>query len=384
MLSFWEKQSLINYDIIIIGSGIVGLSTAISIKEKSPGKRVMVLERAVLPTGASTKNAGFACIGSLTEILDDLKVMSAEEVLQLVALRLSGLRKLKARLGESNIEYAENGSWELIRNEQSELAALNSLDDINEKLKPVVGGKAFECYPYKAKKAEFGFNDRYVEYVVKNNYEGELNTGKMMRCLIDLCLAKGVEIKTGCNVVKIDENETGVSIIVSNSFSETEIVFRATQAGICTNAFTGSLYPDLDIQPGRGQVLVTKPISNVTFKGIYHFNKGFYYFRRLGDRVLFGGGRNLDIETERTTDFSANEKIRKDLLDKLADMILPGQAFDVEDWWTGIMAFGATKKPILKRQSKSISLGVRMGGMGVAIGSEIGEQLAEMILNGLR
>src|SRR5271154_267438 len=99
MLSFWEKQSLLNYDIIIIGSGIVGLSTAISIKEKAPRKRIMVLERAVLPTGASTKNAGFACIGSLTEILDDLKKMSEDEVLQLVDLRLKGLLKLRTRLG---------------------------------------------------------------------------------------------------------------------------------------------------------------------------------------------------------------------------------------------------------------------------------------------
>ncbi|MGZ5243758.1 MAG: hypothetical protein ACXWW0_07675 [Bacteroidia bacterium] len=34
MLSFWERESFLHYDIIIIGSGIVGLSTAISLKEK--------------------------------------------------------------------------------------------------------------------------------------------------------------------------------------------------------------------------------------------------------------------------------------------------------------------------------------------------------------
>ena len=87
MLSYWEKTSLLNYDVIVVGSGIVGLSTALSIKEKSPGQRVLVLERSILPTGASTKNAGFACIGSLTEILDDLTHMSTQEVLSLVELR---------------------------------------------------------------------------------------------------------------------------------------------------------------------------------------------------------------------------------------------------------------------------------------------------------
>ena len=34
MLSFWEKQSFQNFDIIIVGAGVVGLSTAASIKEK--------------------------------------------------------------------------------------------------------------------------------------------------------------------------------------------------------------------------------------------------------------------------------------------------------------------------------------------------------------
>ena len=66
MLSYWEKQSLLQYDHIVLGSGIVGLSAAISLKERQPQARVLVLERALLPTGASTKNAGFACIGSLT------------------------------------------------------------------------------------------------------------------------------------------------------------------------------------------------------------------------------------------------------------------------------------------------------------------------------
>jgi hypothetical protein len=32
----------------------------------------------MLPQGASTKNAGFACFGSLSEIIDDLKSHSEE------------------------------------------------------------------------------------------------------------------------------------------------------------------------------------------------------------------------------------------------------------------------------------------------------------------
>ena len=71
-LSFWEKESFINQTVyLIIGSGIVGLSTAIYLKQREKGKKVTVLERGFLPTGASTKNAGFSCIGSPSELLDD-------------------------------------------------------------------------------------------------------------------------------------------------------------------------------------------------------------------------------------------------------------------------------------------------------------------------
>jgi len=66
-LSFWEKQTYLNnIDLIVIGSGIVGLSAAISYKEKHKKAKVIVLEKGVLPCGASTKNAGFACFGSVS------------------------------------------------------------------------------------------------------------------------------------------------------------------------------------------------------------------------------------------------------------------------------------------------------------------------------
>ena len=61
-------------------------------------------------------------------------------------------------------------------------------------------------------------------------------------------------------------------------------------------------------------------------------------------------------------------------------MILPNQKFEVDHNWSGIMAFGPNKKPILQKQSDRVSVGVRLGGMGVAIGSKIGSELADLML----
>ena len=53
-LSYWEKVSFLHdIDIIIIGSGIVGLTAAIQLKEQDSRLNVLVLERGVLPLGAS-------------------------------------------------------------------------------------------------------------------------------------------------------------------------------------------------------------------------------------------------------------------------------------------------------------------------------------------
>jgi gamma-glutamylputrescine oxidase len=375
MLSYWEKQSLLQYDYIVIGSGIVGLSAAISMKEKAPQSRVMVLEREVLPTGASTKNAGFACIGSLTEILADLQNMPTETVLNLVAMRIAGLRLLRRRLGDDNIGYQENGSYELIGAKQE--WALQQLVEINKML-----GFLFNDLPAftitNEKNSDFGFEKKYVKAIIRNNFEGALHTGKMMRALIDLAIAKGVEIKTGCPVSRVEDLHTGVNVIVPNQTLKEEIIFSAGKVMICTNAFTQQLFPEEEVVPGRGQVLMTAPVKDLPFKGIFHLEEGYYYFRELNGCVLLGGGRQLDFAGETSTDFHFNDRIQHELEVLLHTLILPGRDITVADRWTGIMAFGKTKQPIVRAYTKNIILGVRMGGMGVAIGSIIGERLAMM------
>ena len=131
--------------------------------------------------------------------------------------------------------------------------------------------------------------------------------------------------------------------------------------------------------PARAQVLVTKPIDNLQIKGTFHLDKGYYYFRNIGNRVLFGGGRNLDFKTEETTEMELTELVQKQLEHLLKTVVLPSNEFEIEKRWSGIMGIGKQKKPIVKALSNNIFCGVRLGGMGVAIGSSIGKQLSEIV-----
>jgi len=375
MLSFWENQSFTNYDYAIVGSGIVGLSTAISLKEKKPTARVVVLEKGLLPTGASTKNAGFACFGSLTELLDDLKAMSEQEVVSLVEERYEGLEKLRTRLGDKAIDYKSHGGYELI--DSKDKGCLEFIEPVNKMLSALFNKPAFEIQNEKIK--TFGFDEKSLAGLVYNQYEGQIDTGKMMKSLLAYARSLDVEIITGAEVSELNDNGKSVKLKLNESRNDT-FEITANKVACCTNAFTNKLVEDLDLKPGRGIVLVTKPIDNLKFKGVFHSDKGYYYFRNYENRVIFGGGRNIDFKAEETTEFRINEEILSALKQELDTKILPTTSYEIEQTWAGIMAFGENKKPILKKHSENIALGVRLGGMGVAIGSRMGEQLSEMVV----
>jgi len=370
MLSFWERQSFTSFDHIIIGGGIVGLSTAVSIKEKYPNQSVVILERGIFPTGASTKNAGFACFGSLTEIMNDLNGMTETEVQELVEFRWKGLELLRSRLGDDHIGFKNYGGYELLF--QNDLEALNSIEKVNELLKPLFGQNVYS--EAAGLISEFGFDQQQVKSLIKNPLEAQIDTGKMMKALEAFAQQLGIKVFTNCEVLSFEETPEGVTV------STAQVNFKARKLAICSNAFTRKLLPETELKPGRGVVLVTKPIAGLPFKGTFHYEEGYYYFRNYEDRIIFGGGRNLDIQGEESTEFEVRDLILDKLKSDLRTILLPNHSFEVDMAWAGIMAFGKTKQPIVKKHSENIVLGVRLGGMGVAVGSKVGQRLASLML----
>jgi glycine/D-amino acid oxidase-like deaminating enzyme len=372
MLSYWEINSFLDYDLIVVGAGIVGLSTACSFKERNPKKSVLVLERGIFPTGASTKNAGFACYGSAAEIWHDVQQLGEKRALEVVALRVEGLKKLRERLGDEAIGYEENGGGEIFL--ESEDFNLDVLPQLNDWLRPFFGKNTF--IEDHGRLDELGFQKGNIRTFVTNMVEGQIDTGKMMKSLLAFAREKGIEIYTGCKA-ELPEMINGKWRI---PIDQSSIEFLAEKVAICTNAFTPFLFPEFDIKPGRGQVLITKPIDNLKFKGIFHFDEGYYYFRNVGKRVLFGGGRNLDFEGEQTFDISLNDTIQKKLDYYLKTLILPeGTQFEIQHRWAGVMAFGNEKVPIIQDLGNGLVAGVRMNGMGIAMGTEVGDRLAKML-----
>ena len=368
MLSYWEKTTLRHFDLIIVGSGIVGLFTALFYSKQHPKHRVAVLERGLFPEGASTKNAGFACFGSVSELENDLTNMGASQAASLVMDRYNGLHLLRKELGDDAMQYEEVGGYEICFNSPDE----RRVEFFNNLIEPYLGERPYSVVSKKG----FGFSSK-VDCLIKNKLEGTIHTGEMIAALQEKVYKAGVVSFTQAEVLQIDAYNQGKKVLVKTLGESVELI--AGQVALCTNAFSKRFMPDENIEPGRGMILLSKPNVAFNWKGSFHYHEGYNYFRTINNRLLIGGGRHLDRAGETTLENGINKKIEASLKSDISTLFGPEADIEIDQGWSGIMAFGENKKPITKRIDPNLVAGIRLGGMGVAIGATVGKRIAGLL-----
>lgn len=373
-VSIWEKESFFSpQDVIIVGSGFVGLWSALKLLEKNPCQKITILERGIIPTGASTRNAGFSCFGSPSELMQDIAAMGEEKTWQVVNMRYRGLLQIRKYFPDEIIGYDPSGGYECFRKDSAdwELSA-NKLEWLNERLQLITNLKNTFTIADK-KLAEFGFEG--FAHLIESELEGGLHSGKLVQTLLQKVQGMGVQVLTG-----IEVNDFTIKNGMVNISSKQQLTFSAKKMLICTNAFTKDLLPEIDIVPNRGQVLITGPIDGLKLKGTFHFEQGYYYFRNLDNRILIGGARNKAFAEESTTEIAITSFIQNELEDFIRQHLLPNTPFTITDRWSGIMAMGTEKVPIVKAINEQLFCCVRMSGMGVALAPVAAEQIASIIM----
>lgn len=367
VLSFWEKEFIQEkFDVTILGAGITGTSTALSLVEKYPELKVCVIDRAPVSLGASTKNAGFACFGSPTELINDIAVMGENKTAEIVKMRWLGLKKLLSRVPKDIMHYHQNGGYEVFDKEDATFGeAEQKLSYLNQFLAETIN------IPQVFSVVKNPFWPSFDSKMIFNAFEGSLQPAYMMLYLQDMARKRGVVFKSG---VSVSEVLTEKKLLV------TEEGYQIPFKTLCvtTNGFTRTLFPETEVFPARNQVLITRELPDLPFAGCFHFQEGYYYFRNVGNRILLGGARNTDLQNESTDQFGNTPKIQ-DELQRFLERLYPGASGHIEMWWSGILGIGKVKQPILKWKNENIIFGVRLGGMGVAIGSYLGEKLADEI-----
>lgn len=357
--SYWQKNSFgLKSDYAVIGAGICGLSTALFLKQKHPNAQVHVYEREFIPDGASVRNAGFACIGSVGELLADQEHLSLEQQRHLVEERYRGLELMRAVLGNEAIGYEACGSYELFESEEEKQKVFDAIAQYNEILRPISGGEAvFEQTTINGKEAVF------------NVLEGAIHTGKMMKSLVEKVREAGVHLHFNCPVKQGNHPDEW---LVGN-----ELSIDASKIILCTNGYTQELMENCSIRPARGYVLLTEDLKNMPWKGTYHMHQGYVYFRNVGKKLLLGGFRQLDLHGEESLTYDINPIIKNSLLRLAHDFLEIPKNINIEKEWVGHMGFTPSGLPEIQEIGNKTLLAGGFNGMGVALGMGFGKKVAE-------
>lgn len=358
-ISYWDREEwLQSADLIVVGGGIVGTSTALFYKEKHPEKNVIILERGFTPNGASTRNAGFSCIGSISEHLADIKLTSLETVKTRIDRRWSGLQLLKSTMGEEALEYQPTGGFELFFDQDLYKRCKDSIESLNGHLLDLLG-------------EENVYKDTVYEGVpaIYNRLDGAINSGKLMRILHQRVASMGVRTLWNSEV----EDFQSKSVQLKNGPE-----LNAEKIVLAVNGFVSNLC-HLDVKPARGLVFVTKPIPSLKWMGTFNYNEGYVYFRNIGDRLLLGGGRNVAKEEETTDQFGSNPKIREYLITFANEQLKLPAGWEIDLEWSGIMGMTPDKEPIIREVEPGVWAVAGLSGMGIAIGMEVALELVDKL-----
>lgn len=374
MLSYWETTSVAQpTDYLIIGAGLSGLSIAWRLRDKYPYASIRILERGPFPFGASTRNAGFACFGSPSELLDDIDVDGIDQCLDRVEKRFQGLQFYLDNFDKDVFDYEACGGFEIFKVSESVKveAVSEQLDYLNEAIREVLPSSPYSIDPNINR---FGMNVHSVGFF--NQLEGQLHPGKLCMAIENRLRRRGVDIRYG---VEIEHLESVNDVVVCRD--QNGIEWKGDRSVVATNGLTQKLLPEKNVVPARGQVILTEPIPALKVKGTFHYEEGYWYFRNVGDRLLLGGGRNIDLKAETTAARDTSSIIQEALESMVRNIILPDRSFKITHRWAGTMAFGSKneKAPLIEALSDRIYLAARLGGMGVAMAPSLAKDMVSKL-----
>ena len=381
---YWETEHLLRpADITVVGAGIVGMSTALQVKRARPEALVRLLERDPLSSGGTTRNAGFACFGSAGEWLDDLDAVGPHALQGLIRMRAEGLAELIGLLGAEALGLRWTGGWELLSPSEEDTQLLDRIHAHWKTLQDLAGDPLHAAldhlHPAADARPALEWDRNRAEalgaaHAIHLPWEGMIHTGNMVAAFHRALDDAGVQRLHGVEVKGVSSSPSGWTL-------DTNVGgLHSQRIGLCTNGLVAHLVGGLEVRPVPNRVLVLRVAPGALPEGTYHIDRGYLYMRTLDDRhVLFGGGRHWGFELPLPPGRDEATEAQWD------DRLLAAsrhwiQSEEVTHRWTGWLGVGPDRRPLIGESQPGLHHAVRMGGMGVAIGAQVGRELAANLL----
>lgn len=373
----------INADIVIVGGGFTGLSTAAHLKKINPSIDVVVIEGSVIGYGASGRNGGFSMtlFGFEPEVTSLMhgneKAAAAHQYMEDAVDYVKELVELSG----FNSNYEHNG-----------FARVSLTKKHSERLK-----KQYELY------CKLGFEKSFewwdsgkLQEELKSPvfkvgfYEkrcGILNPAKQVREWKKLCENLGVKIYENTIINSVEYPNTGVVVKTSQGSVKAEKVVLAT------NAY-GHLIPEMGAF-NRNQTpiwtyqIVTEPLSqsmwdSIGWQGRYGIETNrhmVHYFRPTADGRITFGGANVETSIGNNMNYDSNDSYWRTLEYHLKTMFPQLKNTRIDYRWGGPVSVTLDMTPNLGfyKDERTLYL-CGCTGHGVSFTQYSGKTLAELAL----
>ena len=363
-------------DVVILGGGFAGMSTAFHLAQRLPEKRIVLLEGAVCGYGASGRNGGFADPGSpgLHTVYDEQGPEAARRYYDATMLGLAQIRDFVETYGV-DCELENNGSISLAT-EAQHLTALEATKRRYDEM-----GLACELLDTSDVRRTVA-SDRFVAGL-RDPRHAILNPAKLARGMKRVIEGLGVEVFERSRILRLDH---GPRLRVECEYGSIE----APQAVVTLNGYAPQLgLFQQRLLPLTNYVVATEPLSAAQREsigwrgreGLSDLRLQFMYLRLTADdRIVFGGESSPYFYGSQPASGSYEpslERLRRSLLVTFPQ--LEGVRFS--HGWGGTMGFTRDFMPSIGRlhDAENVFYALAFNGEGVVMTQLAGRIVADLV-----
>ncbi len=373
--SYWLEQKIVNtlsskknYDYVIVGCGIAGLSTAYWLQQENPTLKIAILEKERLGFGASGRNAGFVTCGSTEHFIKLNQQFGLAKAVEIWKFSEENRKLLIEHVIQDkgdDLDYRQTGSCTVAPSSEHWL----KYQEISQTMRQA-GIDVTEVSPQHLE-SDYGVTgfDGGIQYAG----DGYIHPVKLLNQLRSKLNA---DVHEGVTVMSLDKNATEQIIHTDKG------VFTASKIILTLNAYLPQVLENFEalIKPGRGQIVLTEPLP-VFVKGPCYLTKHLCYFRQLPTgHLLVGGFRNLALDSENTYADETTPLIQNALLHFIQDHFKFGKQAKVAFQWSGVMGFSPDGQMMLGcADNKNIHIMTGCSGHGIGLSFHAARTLVKSI-----
>ncbi|MSP26332.1 MAG: FAD-binding oxidoreductase [Myxococcales bacterium] len=362
-------------DVVIVGGGFTGASTAYHLAKRFPERRIVLLEARQLANGASGRNGGL-----MLNWINGVHSPTPEHARRIFDVTRSGIDLIENIIREHAlpVRYSRGGCLELYTKPERSDAAQLEIERFN------AAGIPLQFLQGKALEARLGATG--VAGAVFDPTAGRLDGVDYLRALRGVLLSLGVAIHENTLVRSIEE---GASVRVMTDGGEV----TAKALVLATNAYTRNLgYFRSFLFPVHSHVVATRPLSPEERAAVGWGNAaGFsddldrvaYGSLTENGEIVFGGGSNGAYSYRyggRTSYQAKDDKGFQAIERRLGDYFPGARGMPIAHRWSGPVALTLSRVCAMgvRGEHRNVYYAFGYSGHGISLANLAGKVLCDI------